>query len=223
HWVRGVRYMDDGRFISSAGVTSGIDATLHTVQRFLKPAAADVTTQPIGYPHTRFLDNRTWEIHGNSDVATLPNIFRFSRTQIGLLVCPGVGEIELSLVTDTYPRALATDVLTIGTERKIIRARHGLDLAPRHALESVPRLDRLFIPGLSESVIAAAAEQWTSARVGHSGECVHATGSFPHDARFTDLARLETRLIPANAARWIAYPMGHIALQGSNIVVHSGS
>src|SRR3712207_4106882 len=34
-WVEGVRYVDDGRFISSAGVTSGIDATLYTVGRFL--------------------------------------------------------------------------------------------------------------------------------------------------------------------------------------------
>ena len=34
-WVEGVHCVDDGRFISSAGVTSGIDATLYTVSRFL--------------------------------------------------------------------------------------------------------------------------------------------------------------------------------------------
>src|SRR6185437_2610509 len=32
-WLRGLRYVDSGQFISSAGVTSGVDATLYTLGR----------------------------------------------------------------------------------------------------------------------------------------------------------------------------------------------
>jgi transcriptional regulator GlxA family with amidase domain len=58
NWVAGVRYVDDGRFISSAGVTSGVDVSLDTVQRFLGRDAALETAQRVGYPHTELLDDR---------------------------------------------------------------------------------------------------------------------------------------------------------------------
>ncbi len=214
NWVRGLRYVDDGRFISSAGVTSGVDATLYTLERLLGRAVADATAERVGYPHTRYLDDPTWEVPSDSDTVTLPNVFRFGRTHIGLFLYPGVSEIELSSVTDTYPRALATDVLTIGAERTIIRTQHGLDLVPRHDLASVSKLDRMLIPGQPAATVAAPAEQWAAAHLTRSAEYIHAAGVYPYDATFTDMARQETRLIAANAARWIEYPVGHLALQG---------
>jgi transcriptional regulator GlxA family with amidase domain len=86
NWVSGVRYVDDGRFISSAGVPSGIDATLYTVQRFFGRAAADETARRIGYPHTRFLDDPTRVVSDDMDTAALPNLFRLGRRRIGLLL-----------------------------------------------------------------------------------------------------------------------------------------
>ena len=163
-----MRYVDDGRFISSAGVTSGVDSTLYTLQRFLGREAAEETARRIGYPHVRFLDDRAWAIPGDSETAAFANLYRFDRTQIGLYLYPGVGEIELSSVTDTYPRGLATDVLTIGAERGIVRTRHGLDLVPRYALATVPALDRLLIPGRPDAATAAPAERWAAARMGRA-------------------------------------------------------
>ena len=58
NWVEGVRYVDDGRFISSAGVTSGIDAVLYTLGRFHGREAALETARLIRYPHTRFVADR---------------------------------------------------------------------------------------------------------------------------------------------------------------------
>jgi transcriptional regulator GlxA family with amidase domain len=158
-WVTGVRYVHDGRFISSAGVTSGIDASLYTMQRFLGRDAALETAQRIGYPHIEFLDDRAWALPSDNNAAALPNLFRFGRTRIGLFLYPGVGEIELSSVTDTYPRALATDVLSIGAERAIVRTRHGLNLVPRHDLSSAQGLDRMLVPGQSDAGLVAAVER----------------------------------------------------------------
>jgi hypothetical protein len=123
-----------------------------------------------------------------------------------------VGEIELSSVTDTYPRALATDVLTIGAEREIVRTRHGLDLVPRYNLASVSALDRLLIPGQADAAVAAPAERWAASHLGRPAERIHTAGGYPYDLTFVDLAHHETRLIAANAARWIEYPTAHLAL-----------
>ena len=211
-WVRGVRYVDDGRFISSSGVTSGVDATLYTLQRLLGRDAAEETARRIGYPHTRFLDDPTWMPATTIDTVTLPSLFRFGRTQIGLLLYPGVGEIELSSVTDTYPRALATDVRTVAVERGFVRTRHGLDIVPRHDLASLPALDRMLIPGQPDAAVVASVELWAATHVGRPVERIHEAGGYPYDLTISDIAHQETRLIADNAARWIEYPTAHLAL-----------
>lgn len=191
---------------------SGVDATLYTLQRFLGRAAAEQTARRVGYPHTRFLDDGTWVVPGDSDVTAFPNLYRVDRTKIGLLLYPGVGEIELSSVADTSPRAFATDVLTIGAERGVIRTRHGLDLVPRYDLDSVPALDRMLIPGRADATVAAPVDRWAEARLGGPAERIHAGGGYPYELTFVDMARHETRLIARNAARWIEYPTEHLAL-----------
>jgi putative intracellular protease/amidase len=212
NWVTGLRYVDDGRFISSAGVTSGIDASLYTLGRFFGRAAAEETARRIGYPHTRFLDDPSWIFDASNDAVALPNLFRLGRATIGLLVYPGVGEIELSSVTDTYPRALSTDVLTIGAERAIVRTRHGLDLLPRHDLVSAPSVDRMLIPGQPAAAVAAPAERWAATHAAHAVERIHAAGGYPYDLTFGDMARHQTRLVTRNAAAWIEYPTAHLDL-----------
>jgi hypothetical protein len=214
NWVRGLRYVDDGRFVSTAGVTSGIDGTLYVLQRFFGRDVAEETAQRIGYPHLRFLDDPTWVLPEDKDLVALPNLFRFGHTQIGMLMYPGVDELALSSVTDTYPRSLATDVLTIGLERQMIKTRHGLDLVPRYDLTSVGKLDRMFIPGQADAMTIATVEQWAAPRLDRAVEQIHPAGVFPYDATFADLARHETRPIAANAARWIEYPIGDLQLAG---------
>jgi transcriptional regulator GlxA family with amidase domain len=211
-WVHGLRYVDDGRFVSSAGVTSGVDASLHVLRRFFGRAVADETARRLGYPHTRFLDDPSWTFEASNDAVALPNLFRFGRAKIGVLVYPGIGEIELSSVTDTYPRALATDVLSIGAERTFIRTRHGLDLLPRHALASAPDVDRLLIPGQPAGAVAEPAERWATSHAQQPAERIHAGGGYPYDLTFSDMARHETRLVTRNAAAWIEYPTAHLDL-----------
>ena len=48
--VRGQRYVDNGKIITSAGITAGIDAALHVVQRMVGPATARETAEHMEYP-----------------------------------------------------------------------------------------------------------------------------------------------------------------------------
>src|SRR5262252_7906614 len=55
--LQDLRYVDDGAMVTSSAVSSGIDATLHVVDRFAGRAAAlDVAAQ-LGYAHTGALDD----------------------------------------------------------------------------------------------------------------------------------------------------------------------
>jgi putative intracellular protease/amidase len=212
NWVRGVRYVDDGQVISSAGVTSGVDATLYTLQRFFGRDKALETAARVGYPHTQFLDDPTWTVAEYSDTAFLPNLFRLGRTKIGLYLYDGVDEIALSSVTDTYPRAFATDVLVAGADRGIVRTRFGLDLVPRHDLASLQGVDRMLVPGAPDASAAAPIERWGASNPRVPVERVHAGGRYAYDLTLQDLARHETRLIASHAARWIEYPTAQLDL-----------
>jgi transcriptional regulator GlxA family with amidase domain len=211
-WVRNVRYVDDGRFISSGGVTAGVDATLYTLQRFFGRTAALETAARIGYPHTQFLDDPTWNVPAYSDTASLPNLFRLSRAKIGLYLYDGVDEIALSSVTDTYPRAFATDVLTAGAGRGIVHTRFGLDLIPRYDLASLRPVDRMLVPGTPDAADVAPIERWGASHHGVPVERIRAGGGYAYDLTLEDLARHETRLIAAHAARWIEYPTAQLDL-----------
>jgi AraC family transcriptional regulator, transcriptional activator FtrA len=212
NWVRGVRYVDDGQFISSAGVTSGVDATLYTLQRFFGRAKVLETAARVGYPHTQFLDDPTWNVAEYSDAAFLLNLFRFGRTKIGLHFYDGVDEIALSSVTDTYPRAFATDVLAASAERGRVRTRFGLDLMPRHDLASLNGVDRMLVPGAPHASAAAPIERWGGSNQGVPVARVHAGGGYAYDLPLQDMAQHETRLIASHAARWIEYPSARLDL-----------
>jgi transcriptional regulator GlxA family with amidase domain len=47
-WQDGVRYVDDGDVITSAGVLSGVDATLRVVERMLGPTPAQRAAVDVG-------------------------------------------------------------------------------------------------------------------------------------------------------------------------------
>jgi transcriptional regulator GlxA family with amidase domain len=214
-WVRGQRYVEDGRFISSAGITSGVDATLYVLQRFLGRDAAEETARRIGYPHTRFLDDRTWSVPEVGVAAMLPSSLGRGRTDIGLVLYDGVGEIELGSVADTYPYANSTDVHTVAPERRAVRSRNGLDLVPRFDLASAPPLDRVIVPGRPDAAVLATVDG-SAARLGLVAERIHAGSDYPYDATLRDMARRETRALAASAAVDIEYPVDHLRLEGSD-------
>jgi transcriptional regulator GlxA family with amidase domain len=80
-WQRGRRYVDSGQFISSAGVTSGVDATLYTLSQMFGRELADRTAAEIGYPHTRFLDDSTWTNLPLDPLTYLPALYRWDRAR----------------------------------------------------------------------------------------------------------------------------------------------
>jgi hypothetical protein len=98
-WVRGQRYVDDGQFISTAGILSGIDGALHMIDRLQGRALALEVARAIRYDGARFLDDPSMpQFHRSpGDVIVFLNAaFGWDRTTLGVRLFDGIDELPLA-------------------------------------------------------------------------------------------------------------------------------
>jgi len=136
HWVRGQRYVDDGQFVSTAGILSGIDGSLHMIDRLRGRALALQVARAIHYDGARFLDDPAMPQFqpGPRDAIVLLNAaFGWDRATVGVPLEEGMEELSLAAVYDTYAPSLA--VLSVAPAGAIITTRYGLHLVARRTPE----------------------------------------------------------------------------------------
>jgi putative intracellular protease/amidase len=224
-WIRGLRYVDDGDVISSAGVTSGIDATLYLLKKLNGEAKALEVAREINYPHTRFLDNPARDVPAKLSDVLFTDMFpfglyvgyRWDKPSYGVTLYDGVGELELASILDTYPTAALATAVTLAEERKAFTTKHGLYVVPRKDLATAPKINRLLVPGVNPDV-SGDVEAFARER-GLELETPHLTfaGSqarYPFDAVLSDIAERESKAVTHSTSLRIEYPSDHLALEG---------
>jgi putative intracellular protease/amidase len=107
-WVRGQRVVDDGDIVSTAGILSGIDGTLHVVERFFGAGVAADAAAAVGWQHygTGAPAPVTLGSSLPDPVAIVNAGYRWNPATIGVVLTEGVGEIELVSVFDTHAWSL---------------------------------------------------------------------------------------------------------------------
>jgi putative intracellular protease/amidase len=132
HWVRGQRYVDEGQFVSTAGILSGIDGSLHMIDRLRGRALALQVGRALHYDGARFLDDPTMPQFrpGPRDAIVLLNAaFGWDRANLGVALEDGMDELPLAAVYDTY--ALSSALFSVASPGAIVTTRHGLHLVAR--------------------------------------------------------------------------------------------
>jgi transcriptional regulator GlxA family with amidase domain len=191
-WVPGQRFVDDEDVVTTAGILSGVDGTLHVVERLLGPAAARDAAAAVGWRHYGAANPVTTDLPIPDPAAILNAGFHPDPPTVGVALTDGVGEIELASVFLTQAWSLSTRTLAVSADGGPVRSRHGLTFLPRAELASAaPQLDRLLVPG------GGAVAQVEGGPV---PEFVHDRSGFAFDATVTDLAR-DT---DTATARWVA-------------------
>jgi len=155
NWVRGVRWVDHGKVITSAGLTSGIDASLRVLSRVAGEDIARRVARELRYPNFHFSIDPVVTPYaiGPADAIVLANLAFRPRQQIGLALYDGVGEMDLAGLYDAHAASGAADLYAIAVTSGIIRSAHGLTLLPSLASEDdgsvgrIRRLDRFIVPG----------------------------------------------------------------------------
>lgn len=203
-WMQGTRYVDDGAVITTAGILSGIDGTLHAVERMVGPDAAADAARAIGWAHHHpggpaGMDQARLE--ASDAVVAFNTAFGWDRQRIGVLLTDGVGEIELASVFDTYGQSLAARTISLGDGP--VRSRHGLTFVPR--VDSGAGLDRLVVPGTAEHDPVPGMDAPTHPH--------HGPG-FPYDGVLQDLARTTDVATARWTAKVLEYPIDDLGLSG---------
>jgi hypothetical protein len=121
---------------------------------------------------------------------------------------PGVGELELSSVFETYGgQALATRTVALSSDGRPVTSRHGLVFVPRGAVGAVA-VDRLLVPG------ADAAARRIPMRGVVAAEYLHSRPGFAFDGVLVDAARHLDVATAQLAAKSMEYPTDGLELTG---------
>jgi putative intracellular protease/amidase len=170
-WVRGVRWIDRGQYVMSAGITSGIDASLRVIIRLAGDSTARRVAREMRYPNYHFALDPTVEQYElqPSDLVLLANAaYRVLRPSIGVALYDGMGEMDLSNVYDAHGHTMVARVETVSDSSRAVVTQHGLTLFPSIGASdtaAIRELKRLLVPGIDGrtgarsvvSVVAAAA------------------------------------------------------------------
>lgn len=196
-WLRGVRFVDGGDVAASAGITSGIDATLCIIRRLAGGDAMLRAARVIGYSDLRYLDDPSVEQYRPAlrDIAVLVAAAFNRRRDIGVLLRDGVDETALAAAMDTYGAAFTARLRTVSHCGEPIRTRHGLTVLPRGRVESMGT-SRLLAPVAGEGQPDAAG----ATALPNSGPPYAAIGQ-----ALDDLARQAGRPIARFAAKRLEY------------------
>ena len=212
-WVRGQRVVDDGDVVSTAGILSGVDGTLHVVERFFGADVAADAADAVGWRHhgTGAPPPVTTGIAVPDPVAIVNAGYRWDPRLVGVALTDGVGEIELVSVFDTQAWSLATRTVAVTTDGGPVRSRHGLTFLPRADLaHAAPELDRLLVPG----TVAAAARSVPPVPGAPAPEYLHDRPGFAFDAAVADLARSTDLATARWTAKVLELPTDGLALDG---------
>jgi putative intracellular protease/amidase len=149
-WVKGVRYVDNGQYISTAGILSGLDASLRLIARLSSKEVAEQVASELHYP-TQYIENSDAPQFGFGFQDAL-FVFAFmtsgGRDTLGVALFDGVDDMTLTALYDVYapwlgrPRSL--------TPSEVITTKHGLNLVADAAPEQWDTKNKIFFPGTLE-------------------------------------------------------------------------
>lgn len=189
-WVRGERYVQDGRITTTGGVTSGIPGTLKVIADMAGDAEATRVGRQIAYPEwsleapTR-MPAQSFSAQDSGMI--LNTAFPWSRPTVAIDLSEGVGEIDAAALFEvyTYSQAATTEAVSAtGT----VHTRHGVTIHTRRA-----------------ATYHAGAHLIAGSFPGRSGH-----GGF--DAAIEQLATSTSPAIATSVGKMLEYPLDRVIL-----------
>lgn len=221
-WVKDQRYVPQGNIVSSAGLTSGMDATLYVISKQLGEAVAKQVANELHYPSYHYVIDPKMEpfTAGLSDITYILNqSYQWNKTKAGVLLYPGADELDLSSAFDTYGASGTTTTLTISRENQPIVTKHGLNLVARYQMNDAPSLSKMIVVGAqAETAAAEDIGQWKQLNNDTELLLLHKNmqGRFAMDPAFEDLSKQEDVMTAQFAAKRLEYrATDHLKLEGA--------
>jgi transcriptional regulator GlxA family with amidase domain len=199
-WRDDRRWVEDGAFVTSAGVTAAIDASLQLVARFAGRAAAVRTATTLGLAHIDDAHAEPFALSAaDLAVAFANGALVWPKQRVRVALADGADELELAAALDAYPRTFAATSASVAPGRATIRSQHGLTLVPAEDEAQVRDGDLLVRPVRApasppfDAVLRSVAQRFG----GRSAELVARQLQYPADR--VELASVRTPIAGALA------------------------
>ncbi|QRG65903.1 DJ-1/PfpI family protein [Brevibacillus choshinensis] len=220
-WRRDLRYVADGNIVSSAALTSGIDAVLYVISQQVGEPMAEKIAKEMNYPFYQFVKNPkvdSYHLDHTEVIFVLNQAFQWDKKNAGVLLYNGMDDGALATIFDTYAASGTAKVHTISDAKQPIVTKYHLNLVSRYQMSNAPMLDRMFVPGVEAETIAAdEVKQWNEKGNNVVPEFIHSGSAnrFIFDAPLEDLAKQEDVLTAKYGAKRLEYRATTLHFEGS--------
>lgn len=144
-WQKNIRYVADGKVVSSAGVSASMPTSIALVEAIAGRAKAAQVARDVG------IDN--WSSKHDSDAfraqaggGEMPDPNAKPEVTLGIPVKPGDDEIALALTAETYSRTGTTMAFAVAAREGPVRLAHGLVVLPDLVAGGAKQVDRTLAP-----------------------------------------------------------------------------
>jgi putative intracellular protease/amidase len=144
-WQRNIRYVADGKVVSSAGVSASMPVSIGLVEAIAGPAKAAEVARDVGID--------SWSSEHDSDVfqaipggAWMPTRDQRPMIAVGVPVKTGDDEIALALTAEAYSRTGQTMAFAVAASDSPVRLAHGLVVFPDRIAGRDDPVDRMLAP-----------------------------------------------------------------------------
>jgi putative intracellular protease/amidase len=213
-WMGGLRFVQDGRITTTAGVTSGIPGALKVMEDMAGAVEAERVGQLMKYPgwSTAPAAQIPVQSFAAADIPIgLNALVPWLRPTIGVGLFNGVGEIDVASAFEVYNMTFAARTVAVGAT-DTVTTKHGLVLltVPEH---QAPPMDRLIAPGAARAQdIDPQLRDWSASRSTPVDAFAGADGALGFDGAIEYLAQHTDRATAVSAAKMIDYPTAHLDL-----------
>lgn len=145
NWQKNIRYVADGKVVSSAGVSASMPTSIALVEAIAGHAKAAEVARDVG------IDD--WSSRHNSDAfqsdpgnADMPGRDKKPQVTLGIPVKAGDDEIALALTAESYSRTGNTMAFAVAASKAPLRLAHGLVVLPDLVAGGPTSVDRTLAP-----------------------------------------------------------------------------
>lgn len=145
-WIRGSKYIDNGKLSSTSGVSAAVEGSLVAIEKLLGAEAAEQVMDKISYPSNQpLLDVNDSHMRFGDVVRIMAKTGFTKNKRIGVYVPEKVSEMELAAIIDSYNRTLPSRLETISLNDLPITSQNGLLLVPSSS-DDASLFDEVIVP-----------------------------------------------------------------------------
>ncbi|MDN4611885.1 DJ-1/PfpI family protein [Arthrobacter burdickii] len=211
-WVGGQRYVQDGQFTTTAGVSSGVPGALRMIHDFAGPEEAARVGALVGYPGWSV--TRSTAIPEQAFAAAdaqvgLNAVLPWFRPTVGVGLTDGIGEMDAVATFEAYMVSGAARTVAVAATASVT-TRHGMVLLTTPVSTHGPAVDRLVLPGSAAPDPRLGA--WASERSIRTEVIAPSEGRTAFDSALEELSAHAGRATVAATAKFIEYPIEQLDL-----------